>query len=96
MKTTIELPDALLHQAKVTSAQRGVTLKHLFIEGLEYVIGKQSSSKSIQLTHEESKIYQLDAEGVPFYRRGNPYLTIITSTLLKISKKNWGFKLCTF
>jgi len=69
MKTTIELPDALLHQAKVTSAQRGVTLKHLFIEGLEYVIGKQSSSKSIQLTHEESKIYQLDAEGVPVLQK---------------------------
>lgn len=69
MKTTIELPDALLHQAKVTSAQRGVTLKHLFIEGLEYVIGKQSSSKSIQLTHEDSKIYQLDAEGVPVLQK---------------------------
>jgi len=69
MKTTIELPDALLHQAKVTSAQRGVTLKHLFIEGLEYVIGKQSSSKSIQLTHEYSKIYQLDAEGVPVLQK---------------------------
>ena len=69
MKTTIELPDALLHQAKVTSAQRGVTLKHLFIEGLEYVIGKQSSSKSIQLPHEYSKIYQLDAEGVPVLQK---------------------------
>jgi len=69
MKTTIELPDALLHQAKVRSAQRGVTLKHLFIEGLEHVIGKQTASKSIHLSDADSKIYQLDAEGVPVLQK---------------------------
>jgi len=65
MKTTIELPDALLHQAKVTSAQRGVTLKHLFIEGLEHVIGSQKDTHSVQLSDEQRKIYEVDESGVP-------------------------------
>ena len=35
MKTTIELPDATLRQAKILAAARGVTLKRFFIEALE-------------------------------------------------------------
>lgn len=37
MKTTIDLPDDLLHRAKVTAAQRKTTLKDLVLRGLEYV-----------------------------------------------------------
>ena len=69
MKTTIEIPDALFQQAKVTSAQRGVTLKQLFIEGLEYAIDPQVSSESIQLTTEQQAFYQLDEEGIPVLKR---------------------------
>jgi hypothetical protein len=39
MKTTVDLPDALAQQVKVTAAQRGTTFKELVIEGLEHVIG---------------------------------------------------------
>ncbi len=35
MKTTIELPDVLLRQAKALAAARGVTLKKFFTEALE-------------------------------------------------------------
>lgn len=35
MKTTIELPDTMLRQAKIFAAARGVTLKRFFIEALE-------------------------------------------------------------
>ena len=35
MKTTIELPDALIRQAKALAAARGITLKHFFTEALE-------------------------------------------------------------
>ena len=35
MKTTIELPDATLRQAKILTAARGVTLRRFFIEALE-------------------------------------------------------------
>lgn len=34
MRTTIELPDALLAQAKVRAAQRGVSLRNFFIEAV--------------------------------------------------------------
>ena len=69
MKTTIELPDALLRQAKVASAQRGVTLKHLFIEGLQHVIHHQKESGPVQLSEEQSQIYQLDESGVPVLQK---------------------------
>lgn len=35
MKTTIDLPDEVLHRAKVVAAQRRTTLKQLFVTGLE-------------------------------------------------------------
>ena len=35
MKTTIELPDATLRQARILAAIRGVTLRRFFIEALE-------------------------------------------------------------
>ena len=38
MKTTIELPDELLHRAKVVAAQRQTTLKELITAGLEVVL----------------------------------------------------------
>ena len=40
MKTTIDLPDDLLHRAKIASAQRKTTLKELVVQGLEYAIRK--------------------------------------------------------
>ena len=36
MKTTIDVPDDLLHRAKITAAQRKTTLKELVLQGLEY------------------------------------------------------------
>jgi ribosomal protein L1 len=38
MKTTIDLPDGLLHRAKIAAAQRRTTLKELVMAGLEHVI----------------------------------------------------------
>ncbi|MEI8309716.1 MAG: hypothetical protein WCH98_03065 [Verrucomicrobiota bacterium] len=47
MKTTIELPDALIHQAKVLAAERRVTLRELVLQGLEQVLSeKQSTARS--------------------------------------------------
>ena len=40
MKTTIDLPDDLLHRAKVVAAQRKTTLKELVIQGLEFATRK--------------------------------------------------------
>lgn len=38
MKTTIELPDALIHRAKVIAAERRTTLRELVLQGLEHVL----------------------------------------------------------
>ncbi len=38
MKTTIDLPDDLLHRAKVVAAQRKTTLKELVQAGLDWVL----------------------------------------------------------
>ncbi len=39
MRTTVELPDDLLKRAKREALERGSTLKHLIIRGLEEVLG---------------------------------------------------------
>lgn len=36
MKTTIDLPDDLLHRVKIIAAQRRTTIKELVVQGLEY------------------------------------------------------------
>jgi len=38
MKTTIDLPEAILHRAKIVAAQRRTTLKELVISGLDRVM----------------------------------------------------------
>jgi hypothetical protein len=38
MKTTIDLPDDLLHRAKVVAAERKTTLKELMQNGLDWVL----------------------------------------------------------
>lgn len=36
MRTTIDVPDELLHRAKIVAAQRKTTLKELVLVGLDY------------------------------------------------------------
>ncbi|MFA6286421.1 MAG: hypothetical protein WC661_03485 [Opitutaceae bacterium] len=36
MRTTIDVPDELLHRAKIVAAQRKTTLKDLVLVGLDY------------------------------------------------------------
>ena len=38
MKTTIDLPEPLLHRAKIVAAQRKTTLKELVLLGLDWII----------------------------------------------------------
>lgn len=47
MKTTIELPDAIVRQAKILAAERRVTLRELVLQGLEHVLTeKQVTARS--------------------------------------------------
>lgn len=38
MKTTIDLPEDILHRAKIVAVRRKTTLKDLVIQGLEFAI----------------------------------------------------------
>lgn len=43
MKTIIELPDAIVHQAKVIAAERRTTLRELVLQGLEHVLAEKQT-----------------------------------------------------
>lgn len=44
MKTTIDMPEKLLHRAKVVAAQRRTTLRELVLMGLDQVLGGQGGN----------------------------------------------------
>jgi hypothetical protein len=46
MKTTVDLPDDLLHRAKVVAAQRQTTLKELLQTGLDWVLRSDDAANS--------------------------------------------------
>lgn len=43
MKTTIDLPEDMLHRAKIVAAQRKTTLRELVCQGLDYTLRHPSS-----------------------------------------------------
>lgn len=38
MRTTLDLPDDLVRQAKITAVERGITLRDLVVEGLRHAL----------------------------------------------------------
>ena len=57
MKTTIDLPEEVLHRAKVAAAQRKTTLKELVLLGLETVLSPDASD------HRASELVEALAKG---------------------------------
>jgi hypothetical protein len=49
MRTSIDMPDALLAKAKAIARQRGSTLRELVIEGLRNVLEKQAKAPRFRL-----------------------------------------------
>lgn len=49
MKTTIDISDALLEQAKSIAAQDGVTLRSLIEQGLQNVLASRRAAKPFKL-----------------------------------------------
>ncbi len=49
MKTTIDIPDSLLKEAKKLSAQRQITLRSLVEQGLREIISRQKSDQKFKL-----------------------------------------------
>ncbi len=62
MKTTLELPDALLIEAKATAARQRITLKKLFTRALEKEL------QPVELP-QESENFIIDEYGWPVYRK---------------------------
>jgi len=48
MKMTVELPDELLHRAKVLAARRRTTLKQLIVTGLDHVLRADAKCSTAQ------------------------------------------------
>ena len=48
MKTTIDLPEEILHRAKIVAAQRKTTLKELVITGLTHTLDTPPEHEEIQ------------------------------------------------
>ena len=46
MKTTIDVPEDVLHRAKVVAAQRRTTLRELVLKGLDQVLGGKEEKVS--------------------------------------------------
>lgn len=49
MKTTVDIPQSLLKEAKKLAANHQTTVKALIEEGLRYVIGEHQRSKEFRL-----------------------------------------------
>lgn len=49
MKTTVDLPDELVHQAKIVAARRKTTLKELVLQGLNYAINNPATDSESNL-----------------------------------------------
>jgi hypothetical protein len=44
-KTTVEIPDALMEEARAYAHRHGVTLRYVFEEGVRYMIDKDQEPK---------------------------------------------------
>ena len=65
MKTTIDLPEALLRRAKVTAARRQTSLKNLVVEGLQRVLSSSSGGEGPSGAVADKKFFDVDSYGVP-------------------------------
>ena len=61
MKTTIELPDDLLIEAKAAAARRRTTLKAM----IEHALRRELRQDELAKAAEESKCFTIDENGLP-------------------------------
>lgn len=91
MKTTVELPDALFRQAKIRAAERGQTLRELFIEALEAALypnggaGPGPRSGASGGGH-----FEVDELGIPVLRRLKGDSTTVTTEFVNALRDREG------
>lgn len=68
MKTTIEISDTLLQEARKVAAREGVTLRTLVERGLHHVVAETRSGTPFKLRRAsfKGKGLQVDLQGVPW------------------------------
>ena len=67
MKTTVELPDGLLKQAKQIALKRQITLKELLTKALQREISP--------IAEDEGSVFRVDEDGVPYLPSRNVTVT---------------------
>ena len=74
MKTTIELPDDLLTEAKATAARRRTTLKAMFEHALRRELRLDQPSSG------DSECFTIDEHGLPVFGTSNE--AVVTSEMV--------------
>lgn len=87
MKTTVELPDALLHRAKVVAAQRKTTMKELLVTALEKELAEPPPSPPIELTPEQQEIYEICEMGYPVLKKRG---VVVTNEMINQMREELG------
>ncbi len=88
MKTTIELPDALLRAAKMQAIDEGTTLRELVISGLQMRLfgGSASASDSTVMVNESptstKDLQHFDQAGWPIVERQAGDTTEVTDAMV--------------
>lgn len=83
MKTTLELPDALLIEAKATAARRRITLKQLFTRALEKELAPPAAVQS-------SAHFTVDQYGWPVLNRDPDCGIVVTDELVNRIREEEG------
>ena len=76
MKTTVELPDDLLIEAKATAARRRITLRELFTRALERDLRPMCAP--VQDDH-----FTIDEEGWPVLKRDVDSTVVVTTEFVR-------------
>ena len=63
MKTTIDLPEEILHRAKIVAAQRKTTLKELVISGLTHALDTPPEDQALKLSKRAARLIETLSKG---------------------------------
>lgn len=76
MKTTLDLPDDLMIEAKATAARRRITLRELFTRALERDLKPG-------ITPHKEEHFVIDEEGWPVLKRDSDSSVVVTSEFVR-------------
>ena len=81
MRTTVEIPDALLRQAKLVAVEQRTTLKDLIAKGLDAILNKQLKPNGKRLEF-------------PLYKGKNPGSLNLTNEMIRQLEEEEDMEKC--